>query len=154
MQSTCSMCNDRLRQPCRQRLQLRREARRRGTVAAILSRSVMHPSCMHLSQPQTHLVIRIVSCRHLLSVLVCTCASVRVCVCVVEKCVRVCFGAAFPSCVCRWIRWIENGLRQPCRRSISRQAGSPRGTVAAIFPCTACVQPACCVLHSCTWFMG
>ena len=103
------MCNDRLWQPCRQRLQLRREARR-GTVAAILSHSVMHPSCMHLSHPQSHLAIHIVSCRHLLSVLVCTCASVRVCVCVIEKCVRVCFGAAFPSCVCRWMmdcrKWI------------------------------------------------
>ena len=142
-----------MRQPCRRRLHLRHQAGR-GTVAAILSRSVMHPSCMHLSQPQSHLVMRIVSCRHMLSVLVCTCTSVRVrvfvCVCVcVCACVCVCFGATFPSCVCGWIRWIEMDCGNRAG-SITRQAGSPRGTVAAIFPCTACVQPACCMLHSCT----
>jgi hypothetical protein len=106
----CSACTDRLRQPCRQRLHPRHHAGP-GTVGAIPSCSVMHPSCMHPSQAQSRLVVCIVSCRQLLSLLVCTRVSVRVRVCV---CVRVCFFGAACYRVCGWIVHAMDGILRPC----------------------------------------
>jgi hypothetical protein len=136
------ICSDRLRQPCRHRPHLRLHVAR-GTVAAIPSRSVMHPSAC--TSPSVNLT----SYCSLSVADNCLSPSVHMCV---SPCVCVCFGAVCSSCarMDRWSSEMDCGNRAGL---MSRQAGAPRGTVAAIFHCTACLQPACSVPQSCTQFM-